>query len=260
MKPFWTATTLAIALATPAIASQPLETETARVMGPGVVKIEAVSEFQTANEGTERALPFVFEFGLGHQTEIAIEPVFGTSIRPNVGPHAAGAGDIEITLTHLVMPESAGFPALAGAFEVKLPTAKNRLIGTGKPDFAGYLIASRRFDRLDVHGNLGYTVIGKPAGTHLSNIVNYAMAGEFHWTPRFDLVTELVGNTSSTGDRVEGAPGPTVPAEATTAETALLAGVRYYVDKGLFLSLGLVYDNNHARTIRTGVTYRFGGR
>ena len=92
-----------------------------------------------------------------------------------------------------------------------------------------------------------------------SNIFNYAMAGEFHWTPWFDVVTELVGNTSSTGDKVEGTPGPTVPAEATTAETALLAGVRYYVEKGLFLSLGLVYDNNHARTIRTGVTYRFGG-
>jgi outer membrane putative beta-barrel porin/alpha-amylase len=246
-------------VAVSASASEPLETETARVMAPGAVKIEAVSEFQTSKEGTEQAFPFVFEFGLSHHTEIAIEPVVGTSIRPKIGPRASGAGDIEVTLTHLFAAESGGFPALAGAFEVKFPTARNRLIGTGKTDFAGYLIASRRFDRNDLHGNLGYTVVGKPAGTHLSNIINYAIADEFHMSPRFDIVGELVGNTSSTGDKAEISPGVNVPAEATTAETSILGGVRYYLRPGLFVALGVVYDNNHASMIRTGITYKFGG-
>jgi hypothetical protein len=246
-------------IATSAAASEPLETETARVMGPGAMKVEVVSESQRSREGTERAFPFVFEIGLGHDTEIAIEPVLGTAIRPNIGTHATGAGDVEVTLTHLFAAEANGLPAFAGAFEAKLPTARNRLIGTGKADFAGYVIGSKRFGRNDAHANLGYTVVGKPAGAQLSNIINYALADEFHMSSRFDLVAELVGNTSSTGDRAEINPGVNVPAEATTAETALMGGARYYLLPGLFVAVGVVYDNNHATTIRTGITYKFGG-
>ena len=83
-------------VAASAAASEPLETETARVMGPGAMKVEAVSEFQRSKEGTERAFPFVFEVGLGHNTEIAVEPVFGTAIRPKIGTHASGIGDVSL--------------------------------------------------------------------------------------------------------------------------------------------------------------------
>src|SRR5437588_7721287 len=97
-------------IATAAFASQPLETETARILPAGTIKLEATNEFQTSKEGTERAFPFVFEYGLGHQTEITIEPVFGTSIRPKRGPRASGAGDLEVTVTHLFIPENGGLP------------------------------------------------------------------------------------------------------------------------------------------------------
>jgi len=67
--------------------------------------------------------------------------------------------------------------------ELKLPTAHNRLIGTGKTDFTAWAIASKRFGRIDLHGNLEYTIVGKPAGTHLKNIIDYALAEEFHLSP-----------------------------------------------------------------------------
>lgn len=73
-----------------------------------------------------------------------MEPAFYTAIRPKVGPHATGAGDTEVTLTHLFFNERATLPALAIAGEVKFPTAKDKLIGTGKTDYTGYLIASKR--------------------------------------------------------------------------------------------------------------------
>jgi hypothetical protein len=171
--------TLLLLAAGTAFASQPLETETARPLPQGVFKIELTGEFQTSREGTERAFPFVFEYGLTSRTEIAVEPVFGTSINPKSGPSASGFGDIEVTLTHLLLPEEGGMPAFAVAGEIKLPTAGNRQIGTGKTDGTVWAIASKRLGRLDVHGNLGYTVIGKPAGTHLKNIIDYAIAEEF---------------------------------------------------------------------------------
>jgi len=244
-----------------AFASQPLETETARPLPQGVFKIELTGEFQTAHEGTERAFPLVFEYGLTPRTEIAVEPVLGTSVNPKTGLAASGFGDIEVTLTHLLFPEEGGMPAFAVAGEVKLPTAGNRQIGTGKTDGTLWAIASKRLGRLDLHGNLGYTVIGKPAGTHLKNIIDYAIAEEFHLSPQYDIVGELIGNTSSTGENVEGAPsGTPVPAEAASGETSAMIGVRYHVNAKLFVSIGVSYDNNHALLIRPGVTWRFGGR
>jgi len=231
------------------------------MMGRGVFKIEATAEYQHSKDGTERAFPLVFEYGLTDRTEITVEPVFGTSIRPKSGPTASGAGDIEVTLTHLLLPEAGGAPAFAVAGELKIPTARNRLIGTGKTDFTVWGIASKRLDRLDLHGNLGYTVVGNPAGTHLKNIIDYALAEELHVNPKFDLVGEIIGNTSSTGDTVEGStPNPNLPAEATTAETSAMIGVRYHPSRALFFSIGVSYDNNYALLIRPGVTYRFGAK
>ena len=240
------------------LASQPLETETARMMGAGVAKVEGTVELQTSNAGRERAWPLLLEYGLTDRTEITVEPVFGTTITPKSGPSARGAGDLEVTVTHLLIPESSG-PAIAVAGEIKFPTARNPLIGTGKTDYTGYVIGSKRFDRLDVHANLGYTVIGRPAGTRLKNIIDYALAEEFHLSPRLDIVAEFVGNTSSTGESVEGPVpvGTTTAPEATGAENSIMVGVRHYLRPSLFLSLGVSYDNNHALLVRPGITYRF---
>jgi hypothetical protein len=243
--------------------SQPLETETARLLPQGLFKIEVTGEFQTSHEGTERAFPLVFEYGLTPRTEITVEPVFGTSINPKTGAAATGFGDVEVTLTHLLLAEQGGAPAVAVAGEVKLPTAGNRQIGTGKIDGTLWAIASKRLGRLDLHGNLGYTIVGSPAGTHLKNIIDYAVAEEFHLSPRYDIVGEFLGNTSSTGETVEGTPPPSgtpIPAEAASGETSVMIGVRYHVNAKLFVSVGVSYDNNHALLIRPGVTWRFGGR
>jgi len=250
---------LSLAVAASALASQPLETETARPLPQGIFKIEATGELQTSKAGTERAFPLLFEYGLTDRTELTVEPVLATSIRPKGGPSSSGFGDIEITLTHLLLPETASTPAFAVAGEVKLPTARNRQIGTGKTDLSAYAIASKRFGRLDTHANLGYTVVGRPAGTHLKNIIDYALAEEFHLDDRYDIVGEVIGHTSSTGEVAEGTvTDSNLPPEAAGAENAVLLGVRYHVNPALFFALGVTYDNNHALLIRPGITYRFG--
>ncbi|MCU1348071.1 MAG: uncharacterized protein JWO56_1101 [Acidobacteria bacterium] len=253
---------LFLLIASTAFASQPLETETARIMPAGTFKIEAAAEFQTSKEGTERAFPLVFEYAFTDRTELTVEPVFGTSIRPKHAPSASGAGDIEVTLTHLFLPESGSLPAFAGAGEVKLPTAKNRLIGTGKTDFTAWAIASKRLGALDLHANLGYTVVGKPSGTNLHNIVDYAIAEEYHVSPQVDVVGELLGNTSATGEGAEGSTsgGVGLPAEAAGAEKSVMIGMRYKYTPKLAFSIGVSYDNNHALLIRPGITWRFGGK
>ncbi len=155
---------LAAGGATSPLAAQMLETETARPLGRGVFEVSGNFEYQTSSEGHEAAVPFAAEYGLTDRLELLVEPVAWTSIRPKAGARATGVGDLEATATWLARAETPGVPAIALAAEVKFPTAHNTLIGTGKTDVAGYLIASKHWGRLDTHANVSYTVVGGPAG------------------------------------------------------------------------------------------------
>lgn len=243
-------------------AGQPLETETARLLPAGWLKVESTFEFQTSPDGKEYDLPFALEYGIADRLEVLIEPVFFTAIRPSSGKGATGLGDLEITLSYLLLAERDILPALAPAFEVKVPTATERLIGTKQTDYRFLLIASKRFGALDAHVNVGYTLVGSPEGTQLDDVFDYALAAEYALSPRVEVVAEVLGNTaaapeSSSGEGAGPASQNAVVPEAPGTEVTGLVGARYYLEPNFFLSLGVSYDNNNAFLVRPGVTFEF---
>jgi len=140
---FFASAMLLILAGSSAHADLAMETETARVLEPGHFEIGSAFEFQTSSNGEEFALPMAIEFGVFHHLEVLIEPVPFTSIRPSGGGSATGLGDLETTLTYLVVEEQKYVPALAIAGEIKFPTAGNRQIGSGEYDYRVYAVASR---------------------------------------------------------------------------------------------------------------------
>lgn len=240
-------------------AGQALETETARLLPRGAFELGHNFEFQTSREGRELALPFAFEIGLSNRLEFLVEPVAYTSIRPKTGSRASGAGDIEATLTYLFLPEAGSRPAIALAGELKIPTAHNTLIGTGKADFAGYLIASRRFRSVDVHANISYTMVGRPAGVQVSNVLGAAIAAQWFVTSRTVLFAEGLLHTAATpGSDVSPPPGsPSNPAELTGGEAVVTAGVSRKISELIQLNGSISYDNNGAVLFRPGFQLRF---
>ncbi len=239
----------------PALQAQILETETARPLGKGVLEASGNFEYQVAADGRETAIPFALEYGLSNRLELLVEPVAYTAIRPKTGPRATGIGDMEVIVTYLARRETR-WPAIAFAGELKFPTAHNNLIGTGRTDIAGYLIASKLFGRLDTHANLGYTIVGRPAGAQLKNIFNFALGGELHVNRSTSLFGEVLANTasSSAGEPTAGAPpGTTIP-EAPTGEIVGSLGLARYVAPWLRISAGVSVDNNGAVLFRPGFT------
>ncbi|HEV7365930.1 MAG TPA: hypothetical protein VGN76_08815 [Gemmatimonadales bacterium] len=238
-------------------AAQILETETARPVGKGILETSGNFEYQTSSEGHEVALPFAIEYGISDRLEFLVEPVAYTAIRPNVGPQATGAGDLETTLTYLFHRET-GAPALALAGEVKFPTTNDTLISTGKTDYTAYLIGSKRFGRLDTHADIGYTVVGKPAGAQLKNIWNFAFGWERTLGSSTELYGEFIGNTAASATPEASGPPPpgTTSPEAPSGEFVTSLGIAQYVVPSLRLSLGLSIDNNSAVLFRPGFTLR----
>ncbi|HKR08689.1 MAG TPA: hypothetical protein VJS39_05825 [Gemmatimonadaceae bacterium] len=237
--------------------AQMLETETARPLRAGQVEAGLGYEFQHSREGDEIAIPISFEFGLSNRLGLLVEPVPYTAIRPEVGTSATGVGDLEITASYLFRKESAKIPALAIAFEEKIPTARNTLIGSGKADHTAYLIASKAFGRVDTHMNIGYSIIGSPPGQSLANRVMGALAAELSLSPTI-LYAEVLGSTNTGGG--EGTPassGTTPSPEAGGDEFLATIGVARNFGMGRRLSLGLTRDQAGAWQVRPGITLWF---
>lgn len=239
------------------VGAQVLETETARLRKKGAVQAGTNYEYQSSSEGSESAVPFIFEYGITDRLELVVEPVARTRIQPKVGPQASGPGDTEVTVQYLLRREGR-WPALALGGEVKIPTANDSLIGTGKTDFAGILIASKKFGSVDTHFNLSYTIVGQPTGAQLSNIVGGAIAVVVPVGHRLRAFSEVLASTSTgggEGDAPIGLPSIIVP-EAAGEELVGTVGVGLYLGPKWFLSLGVSYDNTHAVLWRPGITFR----
>ena len=238
--------------------AQILETETARPLRAGQLEVGAGYEFQHAREGDETAVPFAFELGITNRLGLLVEPVPYTAIRPEVGPAATGPGDLEITASYLLRGESGRVPAIALAVEEKLPTARNNLIGTGKADHTAYFIASKRFGRFDTHANVGYTIVGSPAGQPLGNRVSGALATEFTLTPATYFYGEVLGSTAAGGgEGAAVAPGAVAVPEGSGDQIFGTVGIAHSFLRGSRFSLGITRDNAGATQLRPGITLWF---
>jgi hypothetical protein len=251
---------VAAALSTTAWAGQPLETESARLVKRGTFEFESGVERQSSSAGTETAIPFALVYGITDRLEILVEPVLYNSIHDKGVPPQKGIGDVEGTMTAVLSRERAHLPAFAIAGEVKVPTAHNTRIGSGKADYTVYAIGSKRAGRWDTHLNFGYTVIGRPAGTQVNNVRSFGLAEEFHGSDRYELVGEIFGSTAAlaeTADQPNAGQESQLTPEIGGGELVGAIGMRYHVDGGVTCSLGVTYDNNHAVLLHPGLTVRW---
>jgi hypothetical protein len=237
------------------LSAQMLETETARLIPRGVVETGAAFEYQTSSTGKEMAVPTLLGFGLTDKFELMLEPVLYTSIRPNTGAKATGVGDLEATVTFRFSEERMNRPAFAFAAEAKAPTAHNKQIGTGKADFTGYLIASKRLGAVDTHANIGYTIVGSPVGAHLRNTWNAALAAVIQMKPHTGFFAEVLGVTAAAPDGENGDLILTSPIpEAAGAELVGTIGISHTFGRSALIYGGWSYDNNSASQLRMGMT------
>ncbi len=249
----------------PFFAKAQLETEESNPLIPHQMELGAAMEFQTSKEGTENALPLSIEYGLSKKFTLLVEPVAFTTINPKKGASTTGFGDLEVTLFYQLMSEKKTWVSMSLSGEVKLPTANNILIGTGKTDYTPFLIFSKTTGPFFTSLNLSYTFLGKPKGVVANNLFNYAIGTVYTISPKSILFGEVFGNTSALGgaEVPEGqAPVDTVSInqEISGGETVGCIGYGYYPNKNLQLSFSINYDNNNALLFRPGIIWKFGGK
>ena len=262
-------------LSATASADLAIETETARMLKPGGSELSVAGEYQSAEEGTEFAVPLFYEYGLTPTLELLVEPTLFVGIYPDGERRTQGLGDLEITGTWLLADEQEGRPATAIALEWKAPTARNRAIGTRESDFALYLIGSKHIGDLELHGHVAYTYIGKPTQqpmqpkTDVQNTWSVSLAGEYPLATGWGVFAEAT-YTSAASESAEG-DGASSNAQAETrgsaetgssseiggAESIGILGVRYRFAPAASMFGSLSYDDSSAALLRLGMTFKF---
>ena len=242
--------------ATPALASQPLETETALLPGKGHGNFQVIYEYISTPTDRETGVPIAFEYSITDRLKFGVEPVVYTSVKPKDRKLKSGTGfgDTEATLTYLLAPQTDSHPAFAIAGEVKFATSSNPLVGTGSTDYRITGIVSKQYDNVTLHANLGYTFAGKGSGgVKQSNIIDFAAAAEYAVNPSWTLVSEVLASTTA-GGKDSSAPG----APETNASTILgYAGAVYHPSENHDISFGVSYDSDNTFAVKTGITFKF---
>ena len=109
--------------------------ETARLAPPGTARLEAGFEMHGRSHPSEYNVPCALDYTANRRMEFRLEPILYTHHALAYGTAAKGLGDLEFSATVLTSPESRRAPGVAVAAEVKLPTARSRVLGSGKIDY-----------------------------------------------------------------------------------------------------------------------------
>lgn len=162
----------------------------------------------------------------------------------------SGVGDITLrTRLRLIKAREANPLSISGQLVVKLPSASsNKGLGTGESDVGLFALASKRFEPLAVHLNLGYTFVGNPPGVNFRNEFSYALGFEFD-TPLsgLQLYSEIGGHTNK-DSTAESDP------LAVTIGVSQPLGRRTVLDAGLAIGLASASPGYAAKI---GASYRF---
>ncbi len=186
----------AFSIASQAKADLVLETETGQMGRKGEGNFSNALQIEKDKDGTTFLTETQYEFAPNDRTEILIEPFFYEKQMPKAGPDVSGVGDVEVTLSYIAVPETDKWPTLILAQKIKIPTATNRDIGTGKVDAQTYVIIGKTWGETHLNVNLGYEYIGKVSGLNLRDQGIYDVSLDFPVAPRTTMFAEVFGNTS----------------------------------------------------------------
>lgn len=232
-----------VALTGTAYADTVLETETAELGKQGDWLVSQSIQYERAPDGHSFATVTQFEYGVTDRAEILIEPFFQEWDHPKDGDAFHGMGDLEITPSYMVVLEGDAMPAIVLAMKLKVPTAKNRDIGTGKTDFQPYVIIGKHFGEWTLNANFGVDLVGRVPGADLRDQFIWDFSVQRTLTENLSVFAEMFGNSS--------------PAIGEKGTVAGAVAMEYQLGKhcNVFLSVG--YDSDKVVTLRPGFNVFF---
>lgn len=158
-------------------------------------------------------IPFIWQETSGAVSAIEGRPVQireeGEQVRgrraEDIRREAAGLGDIVLKGRYYLTEDRGDIPAISPFLRLKFPTAdEDKGLGTGEFDFGFGVELDKKFGRVGLFADFGYTIIGDPPGVDLRNRFSYGGGVSYDFTNELTGSVALAGSTAL----VRGRPGP----------------------------------------------------
>ncbi len=168
-------------------------------------------------------------YGIMDRFEVSLAPSYHMFRREGINSDT-GIGDIFLNFkASALIEEDMGF-GLGGLVYAKLPTAdEEKGLGTGEADYGIAVLGSKHFDKLGLHLNVGYTIIGEPDGADYDDQLNYGLGMDYNVLDNLAVISELTGETA-------------YDSYMNKDPIDLLVGARYWLPNGLVLGGGVRYN------------------
>ncbi len=196
----------------------------------GRAYLDVSGGYKTGDFGTPvRSDLYYFSAGLGYVTtlydvNVTVPYLFLSDTSGGTTNNESGIGDIILRGSRVLLPESKSGISLDGSLAVKLPIAdKNKGLGTGEPDYGGFLGIHKRFDKTKLSLLAGYIIVGEPSNVTYNDIYLYGIG-----------LSQIISNATELYVSFEGRramiPGTKNPQEVNFGFFHILN--RYYSIKG----------------------------
>jgi hypothetical protein len=140
--------------------------------------------------------------------------------------HENQMGDLPLrTKVRFLRGRAANPLSIAGQILIKIPSAgrDDFLKTTGEADVGLFGLASKVFDSLNAHVNLGYVFVGNPAGGEKADELRYALGLEVKTlNPFFFWIGELIGSAQ-------------VGSPTSNGPWSVMGGIRYQAEDAVTL-------------------------
>ncbi len=214
------------------------------------------------HETGETVVPLLLEWSPNDKLALSLEASYA-SVSLDSGSKVSGMQDLDIGAVYEISRETRHRPSVALEFDVKLPTASNPELGTKKTDFSLGVVLTKGYVHHDLEASALYTFVGKPPGVKTENVFELGVSGEWHVSPRIDLVGEIVGSSggslggnSRTGFGLGGVQSALTVASGTEVEMTL--GIAERFGKHFKLEQGVTGKTDGTIIFLVGWEYDFG--
>jgi hypothetical protein len=213
-------------------------------------------------ESSDVDAPVLIEWSPSRRLQLIAEHTYA-KVQLDDGSSARGFKDLELSAVYEFLPQRRNRPSLAVELDLKLPTASNRQLGTGKSDVGIGLIAVKEYVHWDFEAAGVYTFVGSPQGQKLSNVYELSLSAERRLGRRLDLFGEVVasgggafGGNARNGFGLGGLQAAVAEGGGTEGEFTL--GVAEHLTPHLKLEQGLTYKSDGTALAILGWEYNFG--
>ncbi|MFA4967796.1 MAG: transporter, partial [Candidatus Margulisiibacteriota bacterium] len=181
----------------PAWACLPLTVDDCPPTEKGKVGIETgYSSIKLSNYDGNMTAVTSIKYGLINNVDVGIDLPY-LNYTQTGAQNVSGLADATVKTKINIIPLEDHFSGLSLTAGAKLSNGDaNKGLGSGATDYSINSILTKELNKLTMHLNLGYTMIGQVAGQTLRNVMNYGWAFESPMLAGINLLGEVYGSTN----------------------------------------------------------------